>query len=65
MEENQPPGTIVGVVEAFDFDIDLNGFLTYASNDPRSDDPFSIDENSGKIFTTRSLDREARFKFLS
>ncbi|XP_060100312.1 neural-cadherin-like [Heteronotia binoei] len=57
--ENQPPGTYVLRVEAFDEDLGLNGEVKYGLMHRDGVSPgFSIDPVSGVITTTCSFDRE-------
>ncbi|XP_048356022.1 cadherin EGF LAG seven-pass G-type receptor 1 isoform X2 [Sphaerodactylus townsendi] len=61
--ENQPPGTRVITLEAYDPDDGEAGRLTYSMEaffDKRSDDYFSIDPEKGVVVTSRSLDRETK-----
>jgi len=54
VEENLPTGTFVGKVIAIDSDTGPHGHVIYAM----SSDLFTIDRQSGRIQTSRSLDRE-------
>ncbi|XP_040210117.1 cadherin-24 isoform X2 [Rana temporaria] len=60
VQENLPPGTLVGVVEARDPDLQSRS-ISY-SIDPLSDPEalFSIDPEDGTIGTSTSLDREIK-----
>uniref|UniRef100_A0ACB8FEA5 Uncharacterized protein n=1 Tax=Sphaerodactylus townsendi TaxID=933632 RepID=A0ACB8FEA5_9SAUR len=62
--ENQPPGTYVLQVEAFDADLGLNGEVKYGLMHRDGVSPgFSIDSDSGVITTTRRFDREKQKEF--
>ncbi|CAM5089054.1 unnamed protein product [Eretmochelys imbricata] len=57
--ENQPPGTYVLQVEAYDADLGLNGEVKYELMHRDGASPgFSIDPDTGIITTTQSFDRE-------
>uniref|UniRef100_A0A8C4VM31 Neural-cadherin n=1 Tax=Gopherus evgoodei TaxID=1825980 RepID=A0A8C4VM31_9SAUR len=57
--ENQPPGTYVLQVEAYDADLGLNGEVKYGLMHRDGASPgFSIDPDTGIITTTQSFDRE-------
>ncbi|KAJ6651775.1 hypothetical protein lerEdw1_019498 [Lerista edwardsae] len=57
--ENQPPGTFVLQVEAYDADLGMNGEVKYGLMHRDGASPgFSIDPSSGIITTARSFDRE-------
>ncbi|NXD06594.1 CADN protein, partial [Nothocercus nigrocapillus] len=57
--ENQPPGTAVLQVEAYDADLGLNGEVKYGlMHRDGASLGFSIDPDTGVITTTRSFDRE-------
>ncbi|XP_071817220.1 cadherin EGF LAG seven-pass G-type receptor 2-like isoform X4 [Apostichopus japonicus] len=59
--ENEDAGYIVATITASDPDSGERGRLTYslvAERDGRSQNMFSIDQNTGTISTTRVLDRE-------
>ncbi|XP_054841872.1 neural-cadherin-like [Eublepharis macularius] len=62
--ENQPPGTYVLQVEAFDADLGLNGKVKYGlMHRDRISPGFSIDPDSGVITTICSFDREKQKEF--
>lgn len=59
--ENRDPGSLVGVVSATDADVGLAGEVTYSmtsKSDTRSMAMFRINSHSGRITTSRTLDRE-------
>ena len=56
--ENVPKGYSVLQVTAFDPDQGLNSKIQYSLREPSLDLPFDVDETTGWIHTTRSLDRE-------
>ncbi|OXB69405.1 hypothetical protein ASZ78_004895 [Callipepla squamata] len=57
--ENQPPGTYVLQVEAYDADLGVNGEVKYGLMHRNGASlGFSIDSDTGVITTTRSFDRE-------
>ncbi|OXB79892.1 UNVERIFIED_CONTAM: hypothetical protein H355_000922 [Colinus virginianus] len=57
--ENQPPGTYVLQVEAYDADLGVNGEVKYGlMHRDGASLGFSIDSDTGVITTTRSFDRE-------
>ena len=62
--ENEPEGTPVGTVTAEDRDVSPHNVIHYAfassSGHTSQDCCFSIDPDSGNIFTTVSFDREVR-----
>lgn len=58
VKENQPQGTIVARLNAFDSDLPLNqGPFTYWLINPSTEIPFSLTPD-GILFTTRPTDRE-------
>ncbi len=66
IDENSPPGTLVGTIIATDPDAGVNGQLTYALGATAPAGVFTIDENNGqlRVLASAMLDYEARF-FLS
>ncbi|XP_053101938.1 neural-cadherin-like [Hemicordylus capensis] len=63
--ENQPPGTYVLEVEAYDADLGLNGEVKYGLMHRDGASPgFCIDPDSGVITTTRSFDREEQREYI-
>lgn len=57
--ENEPPGTQVMQVRAFDADgTSANNQITYELGDPS--DPFAVDSITGNITTLKMFDREER-----
>lgn len=66
IRENQPIGTSVGTLKAVDADSQPYNVFSFGLQPPpgssRGDDkaPFAVDPKSGKIATTRVLDREGR-----
>ncbi|XP_068093776.1 neural-cadherin-like isoform X3 [Hyperolius riggenbachi] len=62
--ENQPPGTFVLQVEAYDADTGVNGAVTYGIMHREGSGPaFSIDANTGVITTAQSFDRERQREY--
>nr|XP_060628736.1 neural-cadherin-like [Anolis sagrei ordinatus] len=63
--ENQPPGTYILRVEAYDADLGQNGEVKYSLMHRDGASPgFSIDPDSGVITTTRSFDREKQREYM-
>uniref|UniRef100_A0A8D0DKZ2 Neural-cadherin-like n=1 Tax=Salvator merianae TaxID=96440 RepID=A0A8D0DKZ2_SALMN len=63
--ENQPPGTYVLQVEAYDADLGLNGKVKYGlMHRDAVSLGFSIHPDSGIITTTRSFDREKQKEYI-
>ncbi|KAJ8368497.1 hypothetical protein SKAU_G00085250 [Synaphobranchus kaupii] len=60
--EDVPVGTVFATVTAFDPDDGVNGQVRYALEE--GDAPFSINELSGAMLTTRALDRETVGSYL-
>lgn len=56
IRENQPAGTEVGRVKAVDSDAPPHDWFAYAINDKTV--PFEVDSESGRLTTSKSLDRE-------
>ena len=58
--ENEPAGSHVGNVLAYDDDVGVNSLISYRLffNRPNATDPFRIDSATGQIFTTSVLDYE-------
>ncbi|XP_033742322.1 LOW QUALITY PROTEIN: protocadherin Fat 4-like [Pecten maximus] len=54
--ENQPGGTVVGMVKATDLDIGRNAELSYYLD--QTQDNFTIDAQTGEILSLRPFDRE-------
>ncbi|XP_053251573.1 neural-cadherin-like isoform X2 [Podarcis raffonei] len=62
--ENQPPGTYVLQVEAYDADFGVNGEVKYGLMHRDGASPgFSIDPDSGVIVSTRRFDREKQKEY--
>ncbi|KAJ7337971.1 hypothetical protein JRQ81_010497 [Phrynocephalus forsythii] len=62
--ENQPPGTYVLRVEAYDADLGLNGRVKYGLMHRDGASPaFSIDPDTGIITTAQSFDREKQREY--
>ncbi|KAF4798042.1 hypothetical protein TURU_066602 [Turdus rufiventris] len=62
--ENQPPGTHVLQVEAYDADLGINGEVKYGlMHRDGASLGFSIDPDTGAITTTRSFDREEQREY--
>ncbi|NXG51462.1 CADN protein, partial [Psilopogon haemacephalus] len=62
--ENQPPGTYVLQVEAYDADLGINGEVKYGlMHRDGASLGFSIDPDTGVITTTRSFDREEQREY--
>lgn len=60
--ENEPPGTPVMQVRAFDADgTSANNQVTYQLGDPS--DPFAIDSITGNITTLKTFDREEKSSY--
>ncbi|XP_029027227.1 protocadherin Fat 4 [Betta splendens] len=55
--EDSPTGTVFAMVTASDVDEGVSGEIRYFMQD--TDVPFAIEETSGELFTTNTLDREA------
>nr|CAB3229294.1 cadherin-23-like [Phallusia mammillata] len=66
IQEEQPGGTFVTQVIATDDDIGLNAEVRYKLHlsDSTEDDAFLIDDVTGRIVTSRRLDREKRKSYL-
>lgn len=67
--EDAPIGTTVLVVSATDADVGINAQITYSLNDDSlnglgSNDPFSINPQTGAIVTNALLDREIKDGYL-
>ncbi|KAJ7403125.1 hypothetical protein BTVI_80547 [Pitangus sulphuratus] len=63
--ENQPPGTYVLQVEAYDADLGVNGEVKYGlMHRDGASLGFSIDPDTGVIRTTQSFDREKQREYL-
>ncbi|OWF51064.1 cadherin-related tumor suppressor-like [Mizuhopecten yessoensis] len=56
ISENQPAGTVVGMVKATDLDIGRNAELSYYLD--QNQDNFTIDAQTGEISSLRPFDRE-------
>ena len=54
--ENVPNNTVIGQITAFDDDDDLFGEVEYSL----SEEMFTIDKQTGEIFSNGQLDREVR-----
>uniref|UniRef100_A0A8D0HKE9 Neural-cadherin n=1 Tax=Sphenodon punctatus TaxID=8508 RepID=A0A8D0HKE9_SPHPU len=64
VRENQPPGTYVLQVEAYDADLGLNGEVKYGVMHRDGVSPgFSIEPDTGIITTTQSFDREKQREY--
>lgn len=61
--ENTPILAPVCQVNAYDLDIDSNGFITYEINQSNSSEFFIIDKNTGIIRVNKILDYETRRSF--
>ncbi|KAM6102157.1 neural-cadherin-like isoform 3-T3 [Theristicus caerulescens] len=62
--ENQPPGTYVLQVEAYDADLGVNGEVKYGlMHRDGASLGFSIDPDTGVITTTQSFDREKQREY--
>ncbi|KAM4688915.1 neural-cadherin-like [Discoglossus pictus] len=62
--ENQPPGTFVSKVEAFDADIGPNGEVKYGIMHREGSSPgFTINVDTGVITTTQTFDRERQREY--
>ncbi|XP_006274014.3 neural-cadherin [Alligator mississippiensis] len=62
--ENQPPGTFVLKVTAYDADLGLNGEVKYGLMHRDGASPgFNIDPDTGIITTTQSFDREKQREY--
>ena len=62
--ENQPMGTEVGQVTAIDADsVPYNDFTYFLSPTEEAYDSFVLDEQNGKIFTKKPLDRETEGQY--
>lgn len=60
VDENEPQGTSVGTVNAYDADSGPSGHVVYAIQSGASSELFTVDQSSGTIQTTVSMDREVQ-----
>ncbi|BHF61511.1 hypothetical protein SprV_0100448600 [Sparganum proliferum] len=61
--ENEPQGTLAGVIRATDADVGMNAAVSYsltACPDENTTLPFTIEVSTGNVYTTQPLDRELR-----
>lgn len=61
-EELEPPLFVIEV-QATDADFGVNGNVEYHFDTAESDNPFSLDLKTGKIYTTEVLDRETKDEY--
>src|SRR5690606_37798401 len=63
INENNEENQFLTQIEAFDPDSGENGRLTYEILTNETSIPFYIDENTGMLYCSKSLDREERDRY--
>jgi hypothetical protein len=63
INENNLENSFLTQIEAFDPDSGENGRLTYEISTNETSFPFYIDENTGMLYCSKSLDREKRDRY--
>ncbi|XP_077984865.1 protocadherin Fat 4-like [Glandiceps talaboti] len=64
VQENVPIGTSVDQISATDPDLGPNGLVTYSIESGANKDHFTINANTGEIFTAAAIDRETIARYV-